>query len=316
MRHRPDNRLAERANLGLHGCQLPLVSLALQEFNMPNAQTSPADPLVSQSLESPRPEARQAWRATERAIFRQLFEPGCRAFTYILGDASTRGAVIIDPVLEAVDRDLQFLHESRLKLRYILETHLHADHITGAGRLRESTGALIAVSTTSGIRGADVSLADCSTIRFGEHELAALATPGHTEGCMSYYMDGMVFTGDCLLISGTGRTDLRGGSAEALYDSVTRRLWTLPPATSVFPAHDYHGRSCSTIDHERRFNPRIGGDRSKQQFVRLVSELRLKAPTKMSEAIPANLNCGSGTHSSRATAASDPVFSTNHGDSR
>jgi len=283
---------------------------------MPNAQTLPADPSVSQSLESPRPEVRQSCRATVRPILHQFFEPGCGAFTYILGDAATRGAVIIDPVLEAAERDLQFLHESRLKLTYILETHLHSDHITGAGRLRESTGALIAVSATSGIRGADVSLVDCSTIRFGEHELVALATPGHTEACMSYYLDGMVFTGDCLLISGTGRTDLPGGSAETLYDSVTRRLWTLPPATAVFPAHDYHGRSRSTIDREMRFSPRIGGDRSKQQFVRLMSELRLKAPTKMSEAIPANLYCGSGTHSSRATAAQDPVFSTNHGDSR
>jgi len=283
---------------------------------MRTAQTSPCrwNPAGCENLEPAAPEPRQSRGTSRRPIFHQLFETSCGAFTYILGDVATRAALIIDPVLEAADRDLQVLRESHLQLTHILETHLHSDHITGAGRLRASTGALIAVSAASGIRGADVVLEDSSITRFGEHQLAALATPGHTEGCMSYYIDGMVFTGDCLLIRGTGRTDLPGGCAEKLYDSVTRRLWTLPPATLVFPAHDYHGHSRSTIGDEKRLNPRIGGDRSKQQFARLMSELRLKAPTKMGDAIPANLYCGAATHVSCAAAVQGSLSTTN-GDS-
>ncbi len=261
------------------------------------AQSSPSDTVRLGALDSS--------GANQRPILYQLFEPTCSAFTYILGDAATRAAVIIDPVLETAQRDLRVLQESRLELTYILETHLHADHITAAGQLRASTGALIAVSTTSGIRGADVLLEDCSNIRFGKHQLAALATPGHTEGCTSYYIDGMVFTGDCLLISGTGRTDLPGGSAEKLYDSVQRRLWTLPSATLVFPAHDYHGDCCSTIGDEKRLNPRIGGNRSKQQFVRLMNELRLSRPKRFGDKIAANLYCGVEAHPSRDTAAQE-----------
>jgi sulfur dioxygenase len=237
-----------------------------------------------------------------KPLVHQLFDPGAGAFTYLLIDGNTRSAVIIDPVLEGVDRDLLLLRESGVKLTHILETHLHADHITGAGRLRAATGALIAVSATSGIHGADVLLEDASTLPLGACEIVTLATPGHTAGCMSYYVAGMVFTGDCLLVGGTGRTDLPGGFPERLFDSIVGRLFSLPPQTQVLPAHDYRGNRSSTIGREKLLNPRIGGGRSREEFVCLMRDLKPVLPAKMQEAIRMNLYCGRETLASRAAA--------------
>jgi glyoxylase-like metal-dependent hydrolase (beta-lactamase superfamily II) len=230
--------------------------------------------------------------ATGQFTCHQLFEHETSSFTYVLADAATRSALIIDPVLETVARDLQLLRELELDLRHILETHLHADHITGAAALRAATGARVAVSRTSRIRGADAYLDDGTRLSLGAAELVSLATPGHTPGCISYYTDGMVFTGDCLLIGSTGRTDLPDGDAAALYDSIQSRLWSLPPQTRVYPAHDYRGHLCSTIGHERRSNPRVGASSTKEAFIRLMSDPKRPPPAKMPQAIPANLFCG------------------------
>jgi len=227
-----------------------------------------------------------------KPIFCQLVEPEASALTYILGDPRTRRALIIDPVLETVERDLQALRNLNLELEIILETHLHADHVTGAGALREATGARIAVSRASGILGADLLLEDRSPVSVGTLTLLTLATPGHTQGCVSYYIDGMAFTGDCLLVGGIGRTDLPGGSSNRLYDSVHRVLWPLPPTTQVFPAHDYRGHRSSTIEVEKRSNPRVGDGVEKLGFLQMMQELQLAPPRKMRTAIPANLRCG------------------------
>jgi sulfur dioxygenase len=232
-------------------------------------------------------------------IVRALFDPGARAFTYLLIDRNTRSAVIVDPVLEGVDRDLLLLRESGVKLTHILETHLHADHITGAGKLRAATGARIAVSAASGIRDANLLLEDASRVPLGASEIVTLATPGHTPGCVSYYVEGMVFTGDCMLVGGTGRTDLPGGSAERLFDSIVDCLFSLPAETQVLPAHEYRGNRSSTIGREKRFNPRIGGGKSREEFVGLMRDLKLALPARMAEAIRSNLHCGGDSCESR-----------------
>jgi sulfur dioxygenase len=230
--------------------------------------------------------------ATGQFACHQLFEHGTSSFTYVLADDATRLALIIDPVLETVARDLLLLRELELELRLILETHLHADHITGAAALRATTGARVAVSRASRIRGADAYLDDGTTLSLGVAEIVCMATPGHTPGCLSYYTNGIVFTGDCLLIGSTGRTDLPDGDAAVLYDSIQGRLWSLPPQTLVYPAHDYRGHLCSTIGRERRFNPRVGASSTKEAFLRLMSGQKRPLPAKMLQAIPANLSCG------------------------
>jgi glyoxylase-like metal-dependent hydrolase (beta-lactamase superfamily II) len=222
----------------------------------------------------------------------QLFECETSSFTYVLAHAATRSALIIDPVFETIARDLQLLRELELDLQHILETHLHADHISGAAALRAATRARVAVCGASRIRCADTYLDDGARLRLGAAEIVCLATPGHTPGCLSYYTEGMVFTGDCLLIGGTGRTDLPGGDAATLYDSIQSRLWSLPPQTRVYPAHDYRGHLCSTIGHEKRFNPRVGANSTREAFIRLMSDSKRPPPAKMPRAIPANLSCG------------------------
>jgi len=225
-------------------------------------------------------------------IFHQLYEREASAFTYLLADRVQRAAVLIDPVLETAERDLRLLDELGLTLQFILETHVHADHVTSAAKLQAMTGAKIAISRASGAEGAQRLLADGDRVSFGDFALTALATPGHTDGCMSYWLEGSVFTGDCLLVRGTGRTDLQGGCAERMYDSIHSKLWTLSPDTKVFPAHDYRGHLYSTIGQERRFNPRVGDARSREEFVRIMAELRLGPPGKIGQAVPANRRCG------------------------
>lgn len=223
----------------------------------------------------------------------QLFEKKTSSFTYLLADIASSAALIIDPVLDAAPRDLQHLGELGLELRYILETHLHADHISGAAALRAATGARVGVSRASGIQGADELLEDGARITLESCELVCIATPGHTRGCLSYYVDGMVFTGDCLLIGGTGRTDLPGGDPGLLFDSIRERLWALPADTRVYPAHEYLGGRYSTIGYEKRFNLRVGEGVEKEEFIRLMSAREQRPPpANMSRAIPANLLCG------------------------
>jgi sulfur dioxygenase len=224
-------------------------------------------------------------------IFRQLFECESSTYTYLLADPQTREAVIIDPVREMADRDLNLIRELELKLKFILDTHIHADHVTGAGILRERTGAKTGVSSGAQVDCADLTLKDGDELLFGNFKIKAMTTPGHTDSCMSYYCSGRVFTGDSLMIRGTGRTDFQQGSSERLYDSITNKLFKLPPETLVFPAHDYRGNTCSSIAEEIHFNPRLAGKR-REDFVKIMAELKLSQPKKIHEALPANLACG------------------------
>ncbi|MCC2959593.1 MBL fold metallo-hydrolase [Massilia sp. IC2-278] len=222
----------------------------------------------------------------------QLFDAESSTFTYILAAQDGKEAVIIDPVDRHCERDLAHLARLGLKLTYVLETHAHADHVTSAGRLRELTGARAAVPSGCGIAPAEVQLDDGDTVRFGAgEEIRVLHTPGHTSGSVSFLWRGNVFSGDTLLIDGCGRTDFQGGSAAALYDSIMLKLFALPDATRVWPAHDYKGQSVSTIGWERRHNARLAG-RSREDFILLMDKLDLPRPKLIDIAVPANRQLG------------------------
>jgi len=222
----------------------------------------------------------------------QLFDAESSTFTYILFVPGAREAVIIDPVDHHLERDLAHLRRLDLELAYVLETHAHADHVTSAGRLREATGARAAVPSGCGIPPAELQLNDGDVIRFGRgEEIRVLHTPGHTAGSMSYLWRGNVFTGDALLIDGCGRTDFQSGSAAALYDSIHQRLFTLPDATRVWPAHDYRGQQVSTIGWEKAHNARLA-HRTRADFIELMANLNLPRPKLIDVAVPANRNLG------------------------
>ena len=239
----------------------------------------------------------------------QLFDATSSTYTYVLFDETTRDALIIDPVDVQVERDLAILRQYGLKLVWTVETHAHADHITSAALLAEHAGARTAAPSGCGITTAAMQLADKDVLRFGDEQLLALHTPGHTAGSMSFVWREHVFTGDTLLINGCGRTDFQSGSASALYQSITRTLFALPPATSVWPGHDYQGRTHSTIGEEMSGNVRLAG-KNEAEFIDIMSNLRLPKPKRIDEAVPANLSSGvrhdAGEHvGASATAAND-----------
>jgi len=226
----------------------------------------------------------------------QLFDVESSTFTYFLVDRATREAMAIDSVDRQVERDLALIERLDLRLRYALETHAHADHVTGAARLIAETGALAAAPSGCGIAPANVQLQDGDVLLFGVAEqLRALHTPGHTAGSMSYLWRGSVFTGDALLINGCGRTDFQGGDAGALYDSIHAKLFTLPDITRVYPGHDYRGNAVSTIGWEKRHNARLA-NRSRADFIDLMAHLNLPRPKMMDVAVPANRNLGNIPH--------------------
>ena len=222
----------------------------------------------------------------------QLFDAESSTYTYILSAPGSLEAVIIDPVDRHWQRDLAHIERLGLSLTHVLETHAHADHVTSAGKLRALTGAKACVPSGCGIPPAEVQLQDGDHIPFGGREhIAVIHTPGHTAGSMCYLWRGNLFTGDTLLVDGCGRTDFQGGSAESLYDSVTRKLFALDDATRVWPGHDYRGQSVSTIGWEKRHNARLAG-RSREDFVALMAALDLPRPKLMDVAVPANRNLG------------------------
>ena len=222
----------------------------------------------------------------------QLFDVESSTFTYFLVDRATREAMAIDSVDRQVERDLGLIKRLGLTLRYALETHAHADHVTGAARLIAATGALAAAPSGCGIAPASVQLQDGDVLLFGVAEqLRALHTPGHTAGSMSYEWRGNVFSGDALLIDGCGRTDFQGGDAGALYDSIHGRLFTLPDITRVYPGHDYRGNTVSTIGWEKRHNARLTG-RSRAEFIELMGNLKLPRPKMLDIFVPANRRLG------------------------
>ena len=230
-------------------------------------------------------------------IFRQLFEPESSTYTYVLGCEATRRAVLIDPVIESVDRDLAALRDLGLSLEATLDTHVHADHVTSACRLRDLTGSKIANPALDALPCTDIGLVEGVPFRVGGIVLHPLYTPGHTDSHHCYYLPAegdaaRVFTGDALLIDGCGRTDFQNGDAAALYRSVTQKLFTLPGDTLVYPAHDYQHRFVSTIAQERARNPRLGSGRTEPEFVALMAALDLPYPRKIDVALPANRRCG------------------------
>ena len=229
-------------------------------------------------------------------LFRQLFEPQSSAYTYLIGCEDSGEALLIDPVLETVERDLMVLSKLQLALRYTIETHIHADHVTGAARLRESTGCRCAVPEASGASHVDLPVREGQKIRVGSLELQPLYTPGHTDDHYSYFLEGSdagrVFTGDALLIDGCGRTDFQNGDAATLYRSVHEKIFSLAGDTLVYPGHDYQQRHVSSVDQELQRNPRLGGGKSLDEFVAIMAGLNLPRPKKMDVAVPANRECG------------------------
>jgi sulfur dioxygenase len=225
-------------------------------------------------------------------LFRQLLDSETGTYTYLIADLTTKAAVLVDPVIEQVDRDLKWLKELGLTLKFCLETHIHADHITGTSKLRELTGCEGIVPEHAHVDCANRFVTDGEVLHVGEIEIQAIATPGHTDSHMAYLVNGtQVLTGDALLIRGCGRTDFQSGDAGTLYDRVTQHLFTLPAETLVYPGHDYRGNTVSTIGEEKQWNPRFVG-RNREQFIEFMDNLDLPNPKKIAEAVPANERCG------------------------
>jgi sulfur dioxygenase len=225
-------------------------------------------------------------------IFRQLFEPDSSTYTYLLGCPETGAALLIDPVLEMAERDLEAVQALGLTLAWTVETHVHADHVTAAARLRSLSRCKIAFPAGEEIAGADLYLSELQGLEIGALALQPLYTPGHTDHHHCYLAGGRVFTGDALLIDGCGRTDFQGGCAATLYRSVHEKLFTLPDETPVYPAHDYRGLQVSSVGRERARNPRLGGGRTEAEFVAIMAALDLPYPRKIDLAVPANRRCG------------------------
>ena len=226
-------------------------------------------------------------------FFRPLFEKESLTYTYLLADSDTKEAIIIDAVAETQQRDIGLIEELGLDLKYIIETHVHADHITSSCPLKQKfTNAKIVLGESNPVACADVLIKDGDNLQFGQYDITAMSTPGHTDGCMSFIVGDKVFTGDALLIRSCGRCDFQGGSAEKLFDSISR-LFALPDETYVYPAHDYGGRTVSSIWEEKAFNEMIGGGVDKAEFVRRVDAMELSLPAKIHVAVPANQVCGS-----------------------
>lgn len=241
-----------------------------------------------------------AMASQNKLLFRQLFEKESSTYTYLLADAlhPEKPALLIDPVDKTVDRDLSLVKELGLKLIYAINTHVHADHVTGTGLIKSKDPSVKSIISKASNAHADLFVEPGDKIHFGNLFLEVRATPGHTLGCVTYVTgDGfnqiyprMAFTGDTLLIRGCGRTDFQGGSSDQLYNSVHTQIFTLPEDTLVYPAHDYKGFTVSTVGEEIRYNPRLSKD--KETFKDIMASLKLSYPKMMDVAVPANMVCG------------------------
>lgn len=227
-------------------------------------------------------------------IFRQLFDSASSTYTYILACPDTLEAVVIDTVFEQHSRDTALIRELGLKVRYVLDTHVHADHVTGAWLMHKALGAQIALSANAGASNVDVLVDHGDVLAFGNHSVQVRATPGHTGGCLTYVTNdqGMAFTGDCLMIRGAGRTDFQAGDVHEMWNSIREQIFSLPDDCLVYPGHDYFGRTVSTVREERLFNPRIGGDAREEDFAGYMDNLGLPHPRLLEIALPANMVSG------------------------
>jgi glyoxylase-like metal-dependent hydrolase (beta-lactamase superfamily II) len=228
-------------------------------------------------------------------IFEQFFEPVSSTFTYLLACEKTRQGVLIDPVESETARYLAALRERSLSLIYTLETHVHADHVTAADTLRKRLGSKSVVHRDAGAMCGDLLVTDGIHLAVGSLDIEVRYTPGHTNGCVSYYVGNSIFTGDALLIDGCGRTDFQQGDAGQLYDSIHNKIFTLPDDTLVYPGHDYRGNKVSTVGHEKRENQRLGRAISRDAFIDLMANLKLAYPKQIDVALPANQACGNTT---------------------
>ncbi|AAZ95996.1 conserved hypothetical protein [Thiobacillus denitrificans ATCC 25259] len=225
-------------------------------------------------------------------IFKQLFEPVSSTYTYLLGCEETGAALLIDPVLPTWERDLAEVNKLGLRLAYTLETHIHADHITSAQKLKTEAGSKIAGPALDALPCTEVGIVDGVPFTMGSVELAPIHTPGHTDNHFAYFHDGRLYTGDALLIEACGRTDFQSGDPAALYHSVRGKLFAYDDDTLVYPAHDYEQRRISTVGQEKARNPRLGGERTLEDFVALMNALDLPYPKFIDHALPGNRACG------------------------
>jgi sulfur dioxygenase len=225
-------------------------------------------------------------------IFKQLHEPLSDTYTYLLGCERSGQALLIDPVISTMERDLSELRLLGLTLAYTVDTHIHADHITAALELKQATGSKIGMPAIERLPCTDVPLQEGIALTMGEVRLQPLHTPGHTDGHFAYLAGERVFTGDALLIDGCGRTDFQGGDAGALFNSVHEKLFILPGEVLVYPGHDYNGRRVSSIAQERERNPRLGKGRTREEFIAIMSGLNLPYPKFIDFAVPGNRLCG------------------------
>lgn len=224
-------------------------------------------------------------------MFKQMFDEESFTYTYILSDENTSEAVIIDPVASHIEDYIDFIQENNLHLKYALETHVHADHITASGMLRARLNIKTGVGEFCGASAADLQLNDGDVIIFGKQQIKVIATPGHTPGSLSYVWRDRVFTGDALLINGCGRTDFQGGDAGTLFDSITQKIFCLDNDTLIYPGHDYQGRRVSCVVQEKTINARLAG-KTRDEFIEIMQNLNLPKPKLIDIAVPANRRCG------------------------
>lgn len=223
---------------------------------------------------------------------RQLFDRETSTYTYIIADEATNEAAIIDPVKEQFERDALLIEQLGFKLKYTLETHVHADHITSSGQMRKKFSAKVVIHENSGAKCADLSIKDNDELKLGDIVIKALHTPGHTNADISFVVEGYVFTGDALLVRDCGRTDFQLGDSATLYNSINEKIFSLDEATTIYPGHDYYGFTASTVKEEKLFNNRLGNGKTEEEFIEIMNNLDLALPKKIKESVPANTSCG------------------------
>lgn len=227
----------------------------------------------------------------EANMFKQIFDTESSTFTYLIADDVTREAVLIDPVVSHIEDYIAMIDQHDLRLKYALETHVHADHITASGKLREKLNIQTAVGELCGAATADLQLKVGDVLIVGYQTIKVIATPGHTAGSLSFLWQDKLFTGDALLIDGCGRTDFQGGDAGALFDSINNKIFTLPDETLIYPAHDYNGKRVSCVGQEKAINSRLA-DKTRDEFIAMMGSLNLPKPKFIDIAVPANRMCG------------------------
>ncbi len=223
---------------------------------------------------------------------RQLFDRETSTYTYLIADEATSEAAIIDHVKEQLERDILLIKQLGFNLKYVLETHVHADHITSSGKLRDEFSAEVVLHENSGAECADLLIKDNDVLKLGDIEIKALHTPGHTNADLSFAVEDYVFTGDALLVRDCGRTDFQAGSSVTLYNSINDKIFSLDEKTTIYPGHDYYGFTASTVKEEKQFNNRLGNGKTEDEFVEIMANLDLALPKKIKESVPGNMACG------------------------